>query len=120
MSSEYGITEKRLPWLLRILFELALDGVNQERQALKEIGAPQIDAFIQYDPVLALTYRAKRVRATARYLKHGYSKERYEQDPYAAEYEFAYLRKRMPIRARLEKRDLEKMFLDIGKREGEQ
>ena len=118
--SEYGVSERRLPWLLRILFELALDGVNQEREALKEIGAPQIDAFIKYDPILALTYRAKKVRSTARYLQHGYSEDRYKQDPYSSEYEIAYLRHRMPIRTRLEKRDLEKMFLDIGKKEGEQ
>lgn len=117
--SEYGVSEKRLPWLLRILFELALDGVNQERQALQEIGAPQIDAFIKYDPILALTYRAKRVRATARYLQHGYDKKKDEKDPYAAEYELAYLRHRLPIRARLEKRNLDEMFIDIGKN-GEQ
>ena len=115
MSSEgSGVSEKRLPWLLRILFKLALDGVDQERQALKNINAPDIDAFIEYDPILALTYRAKRVRATARYLKLGYSSERYKQDPYAAEYEFAYLRRRMPIRARLDRKKIDEYFHDLG------
>ena len=112
--SESGLSEKRLPWLLRILFQLALDGVNQEQSALQEIGAPRIDAFIQYDKVLALTFNAKKVRSVARYLQHGYDEKRLEQDTYTAEYEFAYLRNRMPIRARLEKRKLDEMFIDLS------
>lgn len=116
MSSEYGVSERRLPWLLRILFQLALDGVNQERQALKGIDAPDIDAFIQYDSILALTYRAKKVRTVGKYLAAGYNDEVLrDMDPYSVEYEFAYLRNRMPIRARLEKQSLEKMFIDLEK-----
>ena len=115
MSSEYGVSDKRLPWLLRLVFKLALDGVDQERQALKDINAPQIDAFLEYDSFLALTYRAKKVRTIGEYLAGGYANRvKVGGDPYAVEYEFTYLRKRTPIRARLEKRSIDKLFVDLG------
>ena len=115
MSSEYGVSDRRLPWLLKLLFRLALDGVDLEKRALKNVNAPEIDAFIEYDTFLALTYKAKKVRAVAEYLAGGYSNRiNVGGDPYAVEYEFTYLRKRLPIRARLEKRSLDKLFVDLG------
>jgi len=112
VSGDYGVSERRLPWLLRLVFRLALDGVDQEREALRNLGAPDIDAFIEFDEVLALTYAEKKVERTARYLMGE------KVDPMGVEYEFAYLRRRIPIRSRLEKRSMEQLFMDISGGEG--
>jgi len=107
-----GVSDRRLPWLLRTLFQLVVDGLEQELQALEELDAPRIDAFIRWDPVLASTHRSKYVRAVADYLAGGYSSD--DSRIFASEYEIAYLRNRVSLRGRITRQNLEELFLDIG------
>ena len=109
------VRERHLPWLIRILFRLVTSGLDKEQEALAEIGAPKIDAFIRWDPALAATYKSKYVRAVADYLAAGYGAD--DTRIHEVEYEIAYLRRKEPIRARLAERDLEDLFVDIGKEE---
>ncbi len=102
------IQNNTLPYLTRLLVDLALDGLEQEQEALQEIKAPKLDAFITETTSLRLVLRGKSVRAIAKHLK------RETDNPYATEYELAYLNSIRTLRARIVKRDIEKLFLNIG------
>ena len=105
-----GISDARLPWLLRLLFNLALDGLEQEINAIRESDIPTVDAFIGYDPIISFIYIEKKIESIAEYLLTG------DADVYKSEYEIAYLKNRLALRARLKKRDPSELIYDINKK----
>ena len=107
-----GLQTQHIPWLTRILVHALLDSLAEEREALKDIGAPAIDAFIQWDPVMTYTYADKKVELIADYLLGK------RVDPHSTEYEFAYLRNREPLRVRVSRLDMNDLVINAD-REGE-
>ena len=107
MSDEQvkGLQTQNLPWLTRVLVHAIFDSLAEEKQALREINAPAIDTYVEWDSILAFTYARKKVRLIAKYLAGG------SVEPNSVEYEIAYLRNREPLRVRVSKLDTNELMI---------
>ena len=107
-----GLQTQNLPWLTRVLVHAIFDSLAEEREALRQIGAPSIDAFVDWDSILVWTYVDKKVEALSRHLKGE------KVNPNSVEYEIAYLRNREPLRVRVSRLNMNDLVINAD-REGE-
>lgn len=108
-----GLQTQNLPWLTRVLVHAIFDSLAEEKQALRDMGIPDIDPYIRWDEALAWMYNDKKVEVISRWLLGE------DVDIYSVEYEAAYLRNREPLRVRVSKLDLNDLIVRVDKEAGE-
>ena len=106
-----GLKIQDFPWMTKICVNGLLDAVGEDKNSLKEMGIPTIDAHIRWDGILLWTYTDKKVESIADYLMGR------NVNPLSPEYEIAYLRNREPLRVRVAKFSMKDMVI---KAEGEE